>query len=158
MAWCCQATSHYLNQCWPRSPTPYGVTRPQRVKVMMTSQFQIQIHKSGLMGLILLIFFRVFSCNTGLIIWSTPELLKVSWRIWVNSAAGKPHHKRTRCKHSDHNSWLGCSVNKNIERHTLHIPLFQDLTLNNGKWCLVPSWLMATADAKWFPSCSSDQC
>ena len=26
MAWCCQATSHYLNQCWPRSPTPYGVT------------------------------------------------------------------------------------------------------------------------------------
>ena len=32
MAWCRQATSHYLNQCWPRSPTPYGVTRPQWVK------------------------------------------------------------------------------------------------------------------------------
>ena len=31
MAWCHQATSHYLNQCWPRSPTPYGVTRPQWV-------------------------------------------------------------------------------------------------------------------------------
>ena len=31
MAWCRQATSHYLNQCWPRSPTPYGVTRPQWV-------------------------------------------------------------------------------------------------------------------------------
>ena len=29
MAWCHQATSHYLNQCWPRSPTPYGVTRPR---------------------------------------------------------------------------------------------------------------------------------
>ena len=28
MAWCRQAPSHYLNQCWPRSPTPYGVTRP----------------------------------------------------------------------------------------------------------------------------------
>ena len=25
IAWCRQATSHYLNQCWPRSPTPYGV-------------------------------------------------------------------------------------------------------------------------------------
>ena len=24
MAWCCRATSHYLNQCWPRSLTPYG--------------------------------------------------------------------------------------------------------------------------------------
>ena len=31
MAWCRQATSHYLNQCWPRSPTSYGVTRPQWV-------------------------------------------------------------------------------------------------------------------------------
>ena len=31
MAWCRQATSHYLNQCWPRSLSPYGVTRPQWV-------------------------------------------------------------------------------------------------------------------------------
>ena len=29
MAWCRQATSHYLSQCWPRSMSPYGVTRPQ---------------------------------------------------------------------------------------------------------------------------------
>ena len=35
MAWCCQVTSHYLNQCWPRSPTPYGVTRPQWVNLSM---------------------------------------------------------------------------------------------------------------------------
>ena len=28
MAWCRQATSHYLSQCWPRSLTPYGATRP----------------------------------------------------------------------------------------------------------------------------------
>ena len=26
MAWCRQATSHYLNQCWPRSPMPYELT------------------------------------------------------------------------------------------------------------------------------------
>ena len=31
MAWCRQATSHYLGQCWPRSPMPYGVNRPQWV-------------------------------------------------------------------------------------------------------------------------------
>ena len=31
MAWCRQVTSHYLSQCWPRSLSPYGVTRPQRV-------------------------------------------------------------------------------------------------------------------------------
>ena len=29
MAWCRQATSHYLNQCWHRSVSPYGVIRPQ---------------------------------------------------------------------------------------------------------------------------------
>ena len=28
MAWCCQAASHYLSQCWPSSKSPYGVTRP----------------------------------------------------------------------------------------------------------------------------------
>ena len=32
MAWCHQATSHYLSQCWPRSLSPYDVTRPQWVK------------------------------------------------------------------------------------------------------------------------------
>ena len=29
IAWCRQATSHYLNQYWPRSLPPCGVTRPQ---------------------------------------------------------------------------------------------------------------------------------
>ena len=29
MAWCRQATSHYLNQSWLRCLTPSGVTRPQ---------------------------------------------------------------------------------------------------------------------------------
>ena len=31
MAWCRQATSHYLRQCWPRSLSPYDITRPQWV-------------------------------------------------------------------------------------------------------------------------------
>ena len=29
MAWCRQAASHYVSQSWPRSLSPYGVTRPQ---------------------------------------------------------------------------------------------------------------------------------
>ena len=32
LVWSHQSTSHFLNQCWPKSPTPYGVTRAQRVK------------------------------------------------------------------------------------------------------------------------------
>ena len=35
MAWCRQATSHYLSQCWPRSMLPNGVTRPQWVKISL---------------------------------------------------------------------------------------------------------------------------
>ena len=31
MAWSCLATRHYLSQCWPRSMSPYGITRPQWV-------------------------------------------------------------------------------------------------------------------------------
>ena len=33
MAWCHQATSHYLSQCWTRSLSQYGVTRPEWVRV-----------------------------------------------------------------------------------------------------------------------------
>ena len=33
MAWCHQATSHYLSQCWPLSMSPNGVTRPQWVNI-----------------------------------------------------------------------------------------------------------------------------
>ena len=35
MAWCHQATSHYLSQCWPSSLSPNGVTRPQRVNTRL---------------------------------------------------------------------------------------------------------------------------
>ena len=34
MAWWCQATSHYLSQCWPSFLSPYGVTRPQWVNML----------------------------------------------------------------------------------------------------------------------------
>ena len=37
MAWCHQATSHYLGQCWPRSILPYGVTRLQWVNSVVKS-------------------------------------------------------------------------------------------------------------------------
>ena len=38
MPWCRQATSRYLNQCWPGSPTPCGVTRPQWVNTVFYSR------------------------------------------------------------------------------------------------------------------------
>ena len=38
MAWCRQATCHYLSQCWPRSVLPYGITRPQWVNTLQSSK------------------------------------------------------------------------------------------------------------------------
>ena len=32
MAWCHQATSHNLSQCWPSSSSPYGISKPEWVK------------------------------------------------------------------------------------------------------------------------------
>ena len=40
MAWCCQATSHYLSQCWPRFMLPYCIISPQWVKKL--SQITLQ--------------------------------------------------------------------------------------------------------------------
>ena len=34
MAWCRQATSHYLSPCWPLSLMPYSITKPQWVKLV----------------------------------------------------------------------------------------------------------------------------
>ena len=56
MAWCRQATSHYLSQCWPRSLSPYGVIRPQWVKAIMD---MVMTHKydeiTGIMMIIMII-------------------------------------------------------------------------------------------------------
>ena len=41
MAWCRQATSHYLSQCWPRSMLPYGVIWPQWVNVNVWCSHEI---------------------------------------------------------------------------------------------------------------------
>ena len=38
MAWCHQATSHYLSQYWPRSLSPYGLTRPQWFNTLRPAQ------------------------------------------------------------------------------------------------------------------------
>ena len=44
MAWCIQATSHCLSQCWPRSMSPYGITRPQWVKLLVNICVETLLH------------------------------------------------------------------------------------------------------------------
>ena len=50
MAWCRQATSHYLSQCWPRSRPPNGVTRPQWVNwIDIPSGIALQANKLNIL-------------------------------------------------------------------------------------------------------------
>ena len=76
MAWCCQATSHYLSQCWPRSLSPSGVTRPQPLSCWIvlrkhenTIAFDIimQCHNLVLWILILSQQWNVAGCWTSII-------------------------------------------------------------------------------------------
>ena len=53
MAWCHQATGHYLSQCWPRSLPPHGVTRSQwvigidtKIEVIVASPTTWEAHHS----------------------------------------------------------------------------------------------------------------
>ena len=54
MAWCRQATSHYLNLCWSPSISPYGATGPQWVKTI-----KLQHHDCRHASKVTLYFFTV---------------------------------------------------------------------------------------------------
>ena len=41
MAWCLQAMSYYLSQCWSSSMSPYGLTRPQWVNICTSLNTQM---------------------------------------------------------------------------------------------------------------------
>ena len=41
MAWCHQATSHYLSQCWPKSLLPYDVTKSKWVKLKLSKMYSM---------------------------------------------------------------------------------------------------------------------
>ena len=65
MAWCCQAMSCCLSQCWSRSMLPYGVTRPQRIKITGPEQWQTHCRHLGCIFLKELLA-HWFQFNTGL--------------------------------------------------------------------------------------------
>ena len=54
MPWCCQATSHYLSQCWPSSLSPYGVTRPQWLNAYSPWLYKCMSNASVIMNNVIL--------------------------------------------------------------------------------------------------------
>ena len=45
VAWCRQAASHYLNQCWQRHLMPYGVTRPHWVNCTVMTWLFVPVER-----------------------------------------------------------------------------------------------------------------
>ena len=75
MAWYCQATSHYLTQCWPNSLSPHGVTRPQWVKVHQPFPLDIWIivfvQRSNywFLGTLIEVVFQIRCANISTQVW-----------------------------------------------------------------------------------------
>ena len=64
MAWCCQATSYRLRQCWPRSMSPYhDVTRPQWVKFYSVRNQTLIVILSGPTIRIFIGFDYIIKCH-----------------------------------------------------------------------------------------------
>ena len=53
---CRQAPSHYQSQCWSRTMPPYGITRPQRVKISRLDKMADILQATFFFKSILLIF------------------------------------------------------------------------------------------------------
>ena len=68
MAWCRQATSHYLSQYCPRSMSPNGVTRPQWVNTLLLDQN----------GCHFMIFSNAFSWGKNFCIF-----IQISWSLFL---------------------------------------------------------------------------
>ena len=64
MDWCRQATSHYLSQCWPRSLSPYGITRPQWGKGYSSERQQVIFRAT-----LILSYVELLICILWLTLW-----------------------------------------------------------------------------------------
>ena len=69
MTWCRQAASHYPSQCWPKSMSPYGVTRPQWLKLSIAKSSDVHLEaisqgipKISNTQIRVLIFTHIFQC------------------------------------------------------------------------------------------------
>ena len=94
MAWCHQAASHYLRQCWPRSMFPYVITRPQLVH----SKCAVNLHSGSNLIAFLKLLFPQFvlkdpkkkastpmqnPCRNGVPSVYSSETCHMTWMRWV---------------------------------------------------------------------------
>ena len=127
MAWCRQATSHYLSQCWPRSLSPYGVTRPQWVNSSPPGQNSRHFTDN---------IFRYISVNENFCILveislkfvpkgpinNKTTLVSLQWRHNEHDGISNHHHL-----HCLLNCWFRCRSKKALKA-LHHWPLWGEFT------------------------------
>ena len=79
MAWCCQATSHNLSQCWTISLSPYGVTRPQWVDTDFQSGFSAEFlqHNGIFFPQAPSMMHMIHHCSAPSLIWTNAVVLSI---------------------------------------------------------------------------------
>ena len=100
IAWCRQARSPYLNQRWPRSLSPYDVTRPLWGEFSSDKMLACNIQYIprnmqtifALLCFVVVIHWLIFPYPSGLLHWHcgnltiAPVPAKQPWWIWINSS------------------------------------------------------------------------
>ena len=87
MAWCRQATSHYLNHCWHRPIMPYGFTRPQWVNKRSGSLTLIGTQDTSWNGAYHLVAIAGF---ITLVPYPPYRVTVPSWKNWVDVNSSPP--------------------------------------------------------------------
>ena len=94
MAWCRQETGHYLNQCWPRSLSPHGITRLQWVKGFLPIWLR---HMDGLVqerrnSIANALELRLPCTNPSIYgAWVLLKSLRIEYSVWKTVAWQKRH-------------------------------------------------------------------
>ena len=114
MACCRQTASHYLNQCWPISMSPYGVPRPQCANLMGSNI--ITSHWCPVDELCLNlshgdhpIYTKGDLKSSGIDRYGWDVML-VKWRLFPL----KPERANSPCKCNIH-TWLNISINSDLK-------------------------------------------
>ena len=125
MAWCCQATSHHLCQCWPRSMSPYDITRPQCVNCQppASSRLMPWWYKEPSHQLTFLVISSQFVCN---ILYNTWEFLYNISMAWCKTAVTPLLMNWSYCSLalSPWSPWHGNSQNRALHmRYNRHVAI-----------------------------------
>ena len=121
IACCRQATSHYLKQCWLRSPAPYDIRRPQWVN-QFRNNIQWNFNWKSYISMLENAFENV-ACKMVAIL---------SWPWCVKFCYGKQHKKNIYYQYHYYICWLpGDTRSRDISRYDVDLVAWNIITVTS---------------------------